>query len=55
MSDDSWQHCEIMGLARDITGAWRIQLLWYGTDSEGHQAQFEDWLYYEAGKMREPR
>jgi hypothetical protein len=53
MDDGTWQYAEAMGWARDISGAWRIQLLWYGTDSAGHAATFETWYLYDAGRLRE--
>jgi hypothetical protein len=53
MDDGTWAYCEAMGWARDITGAWRIQLLWYGTDSAGHASTFESWFLYDAGRLRE--
>ena len=52
MDDGSWQYAEVLSESRDIRGRWRIKLLWYGTDSEGHRSQREDWLIYEARKIR---
>lgn len=54
MTDGSFAYAEITGLARNINGAWRIRLLWYGTDSQGHRSQMEDWWLYDKTAFREP-
>lgn len=55
MTSGSFAYCEVTGLARNITGQWRIRLLWYGADARGHRSQMEDWWLYEAGRFREPQ
>jgi len=50
MTDGSWQHCEILAQTRDRHHGWRVLILWYTPST-----QREDWLIYEAGKIREPR
>jgi hypothetical protein len=53
MTDGSFAYAEVTGLARNITGQWRIRLLWYGVDAQGHRSQFEDWYLYESGRFRD--
>jgi hypothetical protein len=54
-TDQTWQYAEITGLARNIDGQWRIRLLWYGTDAQGHRSQMEDWWLYREDAFREPQ
>lgn len=55
MTDGSFGYAEVTGLARNINGAWRIRLLWYGVDAQGHRSQFEDWWLYSKDAFREPQ
>ena len=52
MDDSTWCYGEVTSEAKDIHGRWRVRILWYGTDSEGHRSQREDWFMYSAGKIR---
>lgn len=52
MGDGSWAYAEVLSESRDIRGNWRIKLLWYGTDSEGHRSQREDWYLFDPAKLR---
>ncbi len=52
MTDGSWAYAEVLSESRDIRGNWRIKLLWYGTDSEGHRSQREDLFMFEPAKIR---
>jgi len=47
MDDGDWGYAEAMGWARDISGHWRIQLLYYDAGS-----QREDWWLYDAARVR---
>jgi hypothetical protein len=47
MEDGHWGHAEAMGWAQDISGMWRIQLLYYDAGS-----QREDWWLYDPSRIR---
>ena len=47
MDDGSWGYAEAMGWAQDISGPWRIRLLY---DDAGRQR--DDWWLYDAGRVR---
>jgi hypothetical protein len=46
MDDGNWGYAEAMGWAQDISGHWRIQLLYYDAGS-----QREDWWLYDAARV----
>ena len=52
MDDGTWRYAEVLSESRDIRGNWRIKLLWYGTDSEGHRSQREDLFLFDPAKIR---
>lgn len=52
MSDGSWAYAEVLSESRDIRGRWRVKLLWYGTDSEGHRSQREDIFMFDPARLR---
>ena len=47
MDDGAWGHAEAIGWAEDISGRWRIQLLYYDAGS-----QQEDWWMYDPDRVR---
>lgn len=52
MDDGTWRYGEVTSEAKDIRGRWRVRILWYGTDSEGHRSQREDWFMFDPARLR---
>jgi hypothetical protein len=48
MDDGTGGHCEVIGWARDISGNWRVKLLWYDVGV----SQREDWYLYDPERVR---
>ena len=47
MGDGTWGYAAVIGWARDISGRWRVLLLWYAPEG-----QREDWYLYDPTRVR---
>jgi hypothetical protein len=46
MGDGTWGYAAVIGWARDISGRWRVLLLWYAPEG-----QREDWYLYDPARV----